>query len=166
MSFFYLFLDRKTIKRAGTFYGTATMAAVQTLPISALEGKRFTVRASPSIKRGFPDNILWKPERSYRKKKNPGMDFSVKNKVSNHRTVARAQGCESSWLRGPRQTRFGHSLLKKSKGREERGGDMRKEFIYVRPALGVSQRLSPKCRRHFQVHIRQMRDTGRVHPCR
>ena len=35
--------------------------------------------------------------------------------------------------------RFGHSLLTKSEGRETSGGDIRKEFISVRPTQGGQQ---------------------------
>lgn len=45
---------------------------------------------------------------------------------------ARAQECKSTRPWGHRHTRFSHSLMTKSKGREMRGGETKKELISVR----------------------------------
>ena len=54
--------------------------------------------------------------------------------------------------------------LMKSKGREMSGGDARKEYISGRPPRAGqrtrAQRLSPKCRKGFQVYIRKMWNRG------
>ena len=47
--------------------------------------------------------------------------------------LTRAQGCKNTWLQGSQQTRFDHSPLIKSKGRDMNGSEIRKEFISVRP---------------------------------
>lgn len=68
-------------------------------------------------------------------------------------------GCKGARAPGPGVPNRPGSAMRADKiqrQREESGGDTRKEFISARPALGVSQRLSPKYRRHFQVHIRQV----------
>ena len=65
------------------------------------------------------------------------------------KSVARVQRFQSTWIWGPKQTRFSHLPLNKIQIQSASGGGTRKEFISVRPTPGKQwltfQSLSPKC---------------------
>ena len=70
---------------------------------------------------------------------------------------------------GPRHTRFGHSPLTRSKGKETRGGETRKGFTSVRPTPEGHQtnisKTASKCLEHSQVSVRRCgRKVSRCRP--
>lgn len=79
--------------------------------------------------------------------------------------VSGAQGARAPGPGGPRQTRFGCWPRTKSKAERRMVGKQERNFISVRPPPGDrrlgSQRPSPKCSKHVQVHIKKVWDTGR-----
>lgn len=64
------------------------------------------------------------------------MTVSKVQGVQEHLVWGRAGGGEG-WGGVPKQTRLGHSLLTKFKGRERSGVETRKEFISVRSTPGI-----------------------------
>ena len=73
--------------------------------------------------------------------------------------VARAEGYQSTWLRGPTQTRFRHLSPTKPKGREMSGGEEERSLFqwgqHWEDSRLESQILSPKCWKYFQVYVRK-----------
>lgn len=70
---------------------------------------------------------------------------------------------------GPKHTRFGHSPLTKSKGKERRGGDTGRDLLQGGPHRKdirlTSQRWPPKYLEHSQVSVRKCgRKVGRYRP--